>query len=101
MPLSISTIMSYKFISVGFVTTRAAHETFTEFEIAMCLNRHFCGDWGDLTIRDKKSNEDALKSGDRILSAYNIRNERMWIITDAANDFGVREYTTVLLPSDY
>ena len=84
------------------MVTRAAHEAFSEFEIAMHLNRHFRGDWGDLTISDKKSNEEALKSGDRILSAYNVREgQRMWIITDAANEFGVREYTTVLLPSDY
>lgn len=34
------------------------------------LRRHLNGDWGDLDVHDKRVNDQALKSGDRILSAY-------------------------------
>jgi hypothetical protein len=93
--------MKFKFISAAFCVTSNAHNTFTELEIKLQLTRHLCGDWGDLSKSDKKANDVALTTGDRILSAYNIGTRRMWIITDAEDDNGVRNYTTVLLPEDY
>lgn len=61
------------------------------------LARHVSGDWGDLGPEDKRANEDALKHGDRLLSAYVLSTqERMWIITEAD-----RSYTTLLLPEEY
>lgn len=94
--------MNYKFTSVNIVATKNAHDTFTFDEILHCLSRHFSGDWGDLVRDDKKANERALKTGGRILSSYKFSNGRkLWIITDAADDEGVRHCTTCLLPSDY
>ena len=73
------------------------------------LDRHFCGDWGDLSDDDKQANEDALFDGSRIFSAYQVpachERERgpvkIWIITDAQDDDGNRENTCVLYPSEY
>lgn len=61
------------------------------------LSRHVTGDWGDLTKEDKHANEEALKHGARIFSAYHLANGiKIWIITEAD-----RASTTVLLPSEY
>ena len=62
------------------------------------LKRHQCGDWGDLKDpEDERANEQALRDGDRLLSAYNLsKGERIWIITEWD-----RSYTTVLLPDEY
>ena len=60
------------------------------------LARHVAGDWGDVGDGDAICNEDALYRGARVLSAYNVGNERIWIITEAD-----RSATTILLPSEY
>jgi hypothetical protein len=60
------------------------------------LRRHACGDWGDLCPEDTLANEEALRDGDRLLSAYGQGELRFWIITEAD-----RSVTTVLLPEDY
>ena len=61
------------------------------------LDRHTKGDWGEVGEEDSKSNDEALKIGERLLSAYTLESgEKIWIITEAS-----REVTTVLLPSDY
>ena len=66
------------------------------------LTRHLHGDWGDLSEEDKAENELSLREGFRILSAYRLSNgTKIWIITEAANDQGVRESTCILLPSEY
>ena len=70
-----------------------------------CLNRHVRGDWGCVCEEDKETNNEALKAGDRILSAYAIDEARpckghgdntLWIITEAD-----RSVTTFLLPEEY
>jgi hypothetical protein len=66
-------------------------------EIVRALARHLAGGWGDLDADDLNANENALRKGGRLFSAYNsVRNIRFWIITEAD-----RSYTTVLLPGDY
>jgi hypothetical protein len=66
------------------------------------LIRHLTGDWGDLDQEDKALNDAALIDGSRILSAYQTtKGERMWIITEAADELGRRSSSTLLLPSDY
>jgi hypothetical protein len=60
------------------------------------LRRHFAGDWGDLTDDDRAANEDALKYGSRLFSAYNTEAGKIWIITEAD-----RSATTVLFPDEY
>lgn len=64
--------------------------------------RHGAGDWGQLDKEDMKANAEALKWGSRILSAYVLSTGvKIWIITEAADDEGKREATTILLPSEY
>lgn len=64
--------------------------------LAAIFEKHRCGDWGDVSEEDKQSNDEALESGDRILSAYNLGDIRIWIITEYD-----RSRTTVLLPEEY
>jgi hypothetical protein len=35
-----------------------------------CLNRHVRGDWGDVSSDNKMANDQALKQGNRLQSAY-------------------------------
>ncbi len=66
------------------------------------LARHVSGDWGDLCAGDRQTNDAALIDGSRLLSAYmTAKSERLWIITEAINDFGLRYLTTLLLSSEY
>jgi len=61
------------------------------------LQRHVAGDWGELDEEDKKANDGALQTGERLLSAYqSATGTKFWIITEAD-----RSVTTVLLPEDY
>jgi hypothetical protein len=70
-------------------------------EFQKVLDRHFSGDWGNVDAHDRKVNDNALKYGTRVLSAYNISGVDVWVITDAADANGVRHTTTILRPSDY
>ena len=66
------------------------------------LVRHLSGDWGDLDDEDRSLNDAAVIDGSRILSAYTTRKgERLWIITEAADDHGRRASSCLLLPSEY
>ena len=61
------------------------------------IERHQSGDWGELMPDDCTLNDDAVKYGDRILSAYKLgAGGRLWVITEAD-----RSVTTLLLPSEY
>ena len=60
------------------------------------LKRHVSGDFGVVSDIDKECNEEAISTGDRILSAYISDGVRFWIITEAG-----RESTTILLPEEY
>lgn len=60
------------------------------------LKRHTTGDWGDLCEEDKQANDAAVTTGDRILSSYDLRGRKVWIITEAD-----RSVTTLLLPEEY
>lgn len=66
------------------------------------LFRHLSGDWGDVPPEDKAANDQAVKDGSRILSNYTTqKGTRIWIITEAEDDKGVRCATTILLPEEY
>lgn len=66
------------------------------------LERHLTGDWGDLSPADRRANEAALEAGDRLLSAYALRSGvKVWVVTEAADDAGVRRATTILLSDEY
>ncbi len=66
------------------------------------LRKHVSGDWGILTDDDRQANQDALESGDRVLSSYLLPDEtKLWVITEATDDSGKRMATTILLPDEY
>ena len=86
-----------KFDLGRLVITPAALEAVPADDICNAINRHVCGDFGDLDAADRKENEFALRAGLRLLSVYHATNGTMfWLITDAD-----RRLTTILLPSDY
>ncbi len=65
------------------------------------LSRHQSGDWGELDKHDIEANEQAIKEGYRLLSAYSFETRsndkiKIWIITEAD-----RSSTTLLLPEEY
>jgi hypothetical protein len=60
------------------------------------LMRHVRGDWGEVDRHDTRANDVAVVQGSRILSAYRVGDERLWIITEAD-----RSSTCILLPSEY
>lgn len=66
------------------------------------LARHLRRDWGIVSAEDAHLNDQALISGARLISVYETRSgERLWVITDAADDCGQRPSTTLLLPQEY
>ena len=77
--------------------TAGVYERVSNDEIQTMLSRHVRGDWGIVCDEDKEENDDALRNGGRILSAYQSSGkERVWIITEAD-----RSATTILLPEEY
>jgi len=58
--------------------------------------RHWAGDWGEISPEDRGLNEDAIRDGARVFSAYHLSGGRVWCITEAG-----RHATTLLLPSEY
>jgi hypothetical protein len=70
---------------------------------AFFLDQHTSGNWGVVDEEDWRLNDEALKDGGRILSAYlTLKGRRLWIITEAADDDnGHRTATTLLLPEEY
>lgn len=63
------------------------------------LMKHQAGEWGEaLCDEDKELNDEAVKDGSRILSAYILKKtgQKVWVITEAD-----RSSTCVLLPENY
>jgi hypothetical protein len=64
---------------------------------ATFLRRHVSGDWGELDARDWNENDESVKQGFRILSAYRLADgTKIWVITEAD-----RSSTCLLLPEEY
>lgn len=78
------------------VATVGALQVADNHAILELLRRHLSGDWGDLGEEDKKANDRALTHGERILSSYTVRGEKLWVITEAD-----RSSTCVLTPGEY
>lgn len=69
------------------------------------ITRHVNGDWGEVCPDDAEANEDALRTGARLLSAFVLSppegsdlstSVKIWVITEAD-----RSVTTLLLPEEY
>ena len=105
--MNTSFVINTAFNTGQIVVTRGVYDLvcenpdFAQF-IQKSLNRHVKGDWGDVDEEDKRSNDQALKQGTRLLSAYNDDRfpqngvATIWIITEAD-----RSATTILFPDEY
>jgi hypothetical protein len=61
------------------------------------LGQHVVGNWGTVGQEDWQLNDEALKLGERLLSAYTtLKGVRIWVITEAD-----RTSTCLLLPEEY
>ena len=79
------------------VATPAALGAVSQPDIVAALRRHTSGDWGEVDPDDRAANDDALRSGERLLSVYQLATgTTFWVLTEAD-----RSATTVLLPDDY
>lgn len=81
------------------VATPGAIEVLAEAQVTAgeLLSKHVSGDFGEVDADDWQSNVDAIKEGDRVLSAYTlVTGERLWIITEAD-----RSSTCILRPDEY
>jgi hypothetical protein len=66
------------------------------------LARHLAGDWGQVCPEDWRLNDQVLKDGGRLLSAYStLRGVKLWVLTEGADEAGHRAATTLLLPHEY
>ena len=86
------------------VITPGALIVLTEHGVAPSdlLDRHVGGDWSEMAPEDRESNRRAVLSGGRIFSSYSLTSSvRVWVITEAKDDDGVRASTCILLPSEY
>lgn len=86
------------FESQTFVSTKGVINKIEQAEILELLDRHFSGDFGNISEPDRLSNEKALTDhNDMIMSSYVSKEGcKIWIITEAD-----RSLTTVLLPEEY
>lgn len=60
------------------------------------LQRHVTGDFGNLCDEDKEANNEAIWNSERILSAYEIDGEKLYLITEAD-----RSSTCCLMANEY
>ena len=65
------------------------------------LGPHCHGEYGQLDEEDRQANDNALIHGGRILSSLSVEGEHIYIITDAADEQGVRHATTILFAREY
>jgi hypothetical protein len=101
---STETSMTVKFDLGHVVATPGALEALEAAgqEPGFFLDKHASGNWGDVDADDALLNDEALKDGGRVLSAFKtLRGVKLWVLTEAVDDDGNRAATTILLPSEY
>lgn len=60
------------------------------------LTRHVSGDWSEMSLDDRFANTCAIHDGSRIFSAYQLGDDRFFVVTEAN-----RATTTILLAHEY
>ena len=66
------------------------------------MARHISGDWGVVDADDANANNQSVKDGSRLLSAYRLKTGvKIWVISEAEDDHGHREASTAILPDQY
>lgn len=73
--------------------------------IPQLLNRHQTGDWQEMCKEDREANWQAVFTGARVLSAFNLgdtdRPAKIWVISEGHEPVQSYSVTTILLPEDY
>ena len=86
-----------KFTLGQLLITPGASNALTTDDVLTALSRHLDGDWGDVCEEDRKSNDEALQHGARLLSVYHAEDgTKFWVIAEW-NRFS----TNILLPREY
>ena len=87
-----------KFELGHLVITSNAKSTISGTDLWPAIARHVQGEWGDMCMMDKATNDEALENGEgRLFSRHKDSRETVfWIITEPD-----RSSTCVLLPEDY
>jgi hypothetical protein len=78
------------------VNDRVAVDTPFSLFVLDSLRRHANCDWGELSVEDKGENDFSMDKQRRLLSSYQHKGIKIWIITEAD-----RSVTTILFPSEY
>ena len=78
------------------VTTRTVAENLEGSKVASMIRNHVTGDFGILENEDIDANKEAIKHGDRVLSAYIANGQKVYVITEWD-----RSHTTVLFADEY
>lgn len=78
------------------VADRIAESARFAKEVIRAMSRYRAKDWGDTCDADKQVNDEALKSGERIIAWYNTSEGRIMIVTE----YGHLQ-TTVLFTYEY
>lgn len=96
--------MTPRFSLGQIVATPGALESLAESgqSPAEFIARHAAGDWGIVCDEDNLANDESVKDGSRLLSAFMLKTGvKLWVITEAEDDAGNRAATTILLPDEY
>lgn len=92
--------MNFLFNPGQIMVTPGAIALFRDYAPAaleQVLAAHLSGNWGDVDEEDWATNDQAVRYGMRILSAYKFgTSKKIWIITE--HD---RSMTTILTPDEY
>lgn len=78
------------------VTTRTIADSLEPVQVASLIRQHITGDFGVLENEDIEANQEAIKHGERVLSAYSVNGEKVYVITEWD-----RSVTTVLFADEY
>lgn len=89
-------VVKAKFSLGQIVHTPGAGELLSQSEMAVLLERHASGDWGDISEADRKENEFSVEKGFRIMSVYHVNGAEFYVVTEWD-----RSATTVLLSEEY
>ncbi len=81
MPAFAANTMPNKKFDLGSVQATALCRHFEGEEAWTALSRHSQGDWGDISDSEKAKNDLAVKDGGVIISAYEIRNMHLFLVT--------------------
>lgn len=84
-------------LTIGVDTKMKEDSSFKNF-VQVSLGKYCQCDWGDTCDEDKRTADESLRDGERILAVYEHKKSgtKIWIITEWD-----RSVTTILFPDEY